>query len=127
MTVVRNLLSMGAIRRQNSAVSAVLVAAVLAATAAVTVGCGSDPTAGEAAATGVIAAPTAPGSAAVAATGSTAATGGAAASAATGAVRSAAATLPAIDLLDLASGRSLALASLVAPDRPTLFWAWAPY
>ena len=35
--------------------------------------------------------------------------------------------LPAVDVVDVASGATHSLASLVAADRPTLLWMWAPY
>ena len=31
------------------------------------------------------------------------------------------------DVVDLASGRTVPVSSLLAPDRPTLVWAWTPY
>lgn len=39
----------------------------------------------------------------------------------------AAAVLPAVEVVDVATGDKLTLASLVASDKPTLFWAWAPH
>ena len=35
--------------------------------------------------------------------------------------------LPAVDVVDVATGETVTLASLVDPDKPTLFWAWAPH
>ena len=39
----------------------------------------------------------------------------------------AAAVLPAVEVTDVATGAKYSLASLVATDRPTLFWMWAPH
>jgi hypothetical protein len=39
----------------------------------------------------------------------------------------AASVLPAIEVLDVASGTSVDLGSLVPADRPTLLWFWAPH
>ncbi len=39
----------------------------------------------------------------------------------------AAAKLPSVDVIDVASGATLSLASLIASDRPTLLWMWAPH
>ncbi|MFN0030374.1 MAG: hypothetical protein ACKV2O_24735 [Acidimicrobiales bacterium] len=35
--------------------------------------------------------------------------------------------VPAVDVVDVATGATQTLASLIATDRPTLLWMWAPY
>ncbi|MEZ5411069.1 MAG: hypothetical protein R2761_23775 [Acidimicrobiales bacterium] len=35
--------------------------------------------------------------------------------------------LPAVDVVDLSSGETVALASLLPADKPTLVWMWAPF
>lgn len=37
------------------------------------------------------------------------------------------ATVPAVDVVELATGDTVPLASVVAADRPTLLWIWAPH
>ncbi len=37
------------------------------------------------------------------------------------------ANLPALEVVDVATGASHSLASLIATDRPTLLWMWAPH
>jgi len=35
--------------------------------------------------------------------------------------------LPAVDVVDVTSGETVALASLLPADKPTLVWMWAPH
>lgn len=35
--------------------------------------------------------------------------------------------LPAVDVVDVTSGETVALASLLPADKPTLLWMWAPF
>lgn len=35
--------------------------------------------------------------------------------------------LPAVDVVDVSSGDTVALASLLPADKPTLVWMWAPH
>ena len=104
-----------AVRTGLAVPALILVAATMAA-------CGPDPAIGRDAGSAVVAGQGA-------ATAATDAAGAVAAGSAPAVapVGSATAVLPAIEVIDLASGRPVSLASLVAPDKPTLFWAWAPY
>ena len=52
-----------------------------------------------------------------------AADGGAAGTAVAGSVS----PLPAVDVVDVASGETVALASLLPADKATLVWMWAPH
>ena len=39
----------------------------------------------------------------------------------------AASIVPAVDVIEVSSGRSVGLRSAVATDKPTLIWMWAPH
>ncbi len=99
-----------------------LLRAVVVAALAL-VGCGGNTAAdGDAAPRPTIASPTPGNDAAPAPTGSSAPAGGGATTTAVGS-----SIVPAVDVIDVNTGGSVALRGAIATDKPTLIWMWAPH
>lgn len=87
------------------------------------VGCGGNTgTNGDAAPRPTIASPTPSNDAAPTPTGASAPGDGGATTTAVGS-----SIVPAVDVIDMNTGRSVALRETIATDKPTLIWMWAPH
>lgn len=94
--------------RPALAVAALTIAALAFA------GCGGNaPTSGDAAPTPTVASPAVGGDPTPTSTGAADATGSS--------------IVPPVDVIDVSTGRSVALRTTIATDKPTLIWMWAPH